>query len=53
LGLVSLSDVLRPEVNKTLAAFAQAGVRVKVISGDNPQTVAALVRQAGMPPTWL
>jgi len=49
LGLVSLSDVLRPEVNKTLAAFAQAGVRVKVISGDNPQTVAALVRQAGMP----
>jgi cation-transporting P-type ATPase E len=50
LGLISLSDVLRPEVNKTLAAFAGTGVKLKIISGDNPQTVAALARQAGMGP---
>ncbi len=50
LGLVSLSDVLRPEAQQTLAAFAQAGVKLKVISGDNPQTVAALARQAGLGP---
>ena len=53
LGLISLSDVLRPEVHKTLAGFAAAGVKLKVISGDNPQTVAALARQAGMGPELL
>ena len=48
LGLISLSDELRPEASQTLAGFAQAGVRLKIISGDNPQTVAALARQAGL-----
>src|SRR5690606_26057992 len=28
---------------------ARAGVRLKVISGDNPHTVAALAKQAGLP----
>ena len=48
LGLVSLGDVLRPEARETLAAFSQAGVQLKVISGDHPHTVAALARQAGL-----
>lgn len=50
LGLVRLSDVLRPEAGETLAEFAKAGVQLKIISGDNPQTVAALARQAGLGP---
>jgi cation-transporting ATPase E len=50
LGLVSLSDVLRPEARQTLAAFVKAGVKLKIISGDNPETVAALARQAGLGP---
>lgn len=49
LGLIALSDVLRPEVKHTLAGFAQAGVQLKIISGDNPHTVAALAKQAGVP----
>ncbi len=49
LGLLSFSDELRPEARETLAGFIQAGIQIKVISGDNPQTVAALVRQAGLP----
>lgn len=48
LGLVALSDVLRPEVDHTLASFRLSGVKLKVISGDNPQTVAAIARQAGL-----
>jgi cation-transporting P-type ATPase E len=48
LGLVSLSDELRPEAAQTLAAFVQAGVKPKIISGDDPETVAALARQAGL-----
>jgi cation-transporting ATPase E len=48
LGLVSLSDELRPRVQDTLREFAAAGIRLKIISGDSPQTVAALARQAGL-----
>jgi cation-transporting P-type ATPase E len=49
LALVSLSDELRPQVRETIAAFRELGVDVKGISGDDPQTVAALARQAGFP----
>lgn len=48
LGILRFSDQLRPEAYETLAGFAKAGIRVKIISGDNPQTVAALARQAGL-----
>lgn len=47
LGLVSLQEAIRPEAAETLAHFAEAGVQVKMISGDSPQTVEALARQAG------
>ncbi|MFM7426931.1 MAG: HAD-IC family P-type ATPase [Elainella sp.] len=48
LGLLFLGDELRPDARQTLAEFQQAGIRVKVISGDNPATVAALAKQAGL-----
>lgn len=48
LGLVSFSDELRPEAQAALAGFAEAGIQIKIISGDNPQTVTALARQAGL-----
>jgi cation-transporting ATPase E len=48
LGIISLRDQLRPEAHSTLAAFAQAGIQLKVISGDHPETVAALAKQAGL-----
>ena len=47
LGLVALADELRPKAKETIAAFANLGIQLKIISGDNPQTVAALARQAG------
>ncbi len=50
LGLVVLSDVLRPGAAAILARFLAAGVAPKVISGDDPETVAALARQAGLGP---
>jgi cation-transporting ATPase E len=50
LGAVSLRDTLRPEARETLARFTEVGVQVKVISGDHPQTVAALARQVGLVP---
>lgn len=51
LGLVALGDELRPEARETLHAFADAGVQLKIISGDNAETVAALARQAGLDPS--
>ncbi len=48
LGIVSLRDELRAEAETTLKGFAEAGIRLKIISGDNPQTVEALARQAGL-----
>ncbi|NJP11719.1 MAG: HAD-IC family P-type ATPase [Leptolyngbyaceae cyanobacterium RU_5_1] len=48
LGILRFSDQLRPEAKETLDGFAIAGIEVKIISGDNPQTVAALARQAGL-----
>ncbi len=48
LGLLCFSDQLRPEAYETLQGFKQAGLEVKIISGDNPQTVAALAKQAGL-----
>ncbi len=50
LGFISLSDELRPEARETLSQFAALGVELKIISGDNPETVAALAKQAGLGP---
>ncbi len=48
LALVALRDELRPEAGDVLAAFAALGVHIKIISGDSPDTVAALARQVGL-----
>jgi len=48
LGMLSLRDELRPHVRETLAGFAEAGIQIKVISGDHPRTVAALTQQVGI-----
>ncbi|HEX7106736.1 MAG TPA: HAD-IC family P-type ATPase, partial [Acidothermaceae bacterium] len=47
-ALVVLRDVLRPDAASTLEFLAAQGVSVKVISGDNPRTVAALATQLGL-----
>ena len=48
-ALVLLADQMRPDAAETLAYFVAQDVRVKVISGDNPSTVAAVAREAGVP----
>ncbi|MGI9611566.1 MAG: HAD-IC family P-type ATPase, partial [Acidimicrobiales bacterium] len=42
IALISLTDELRPEAKETVEALQASGVRVKVISGDSPDTVASL-----------
>ena len=45
---VILTDRVRETASTTLAYFARQGVNVKVISGDHPQTVAAVARRVGL-----
>ena len=53
LALIALSDELRPEAAAVLKTLAGQGIRFKIISGDNPETVRAtvapLARDAGLP----
>jgi cation-transporting ATPase E len=48
LALVVLSDQVREDIGQTLESFRQQDVRLKVISGDNLETVKAITRQAGI-----
>ncbi len=48
LGVLIFSDELRPEAKETMAGFSKIGVNIKIISGDNPHTVSALAKQAGL-----
>ncbi|MEJ7651703.1 MAG: HAD-IC family P-type ATPase [Nakamurella sp.] len=48
-ALVTLTEQVRPDAAETLKYFADQGVAIKVISGDNPQTVAAIAQRVGLP----
>ena len=48
-AFIVLTERLRPDAAETLAYFAAQGVTLKVISGDSPQTVAAVAARAGLP----
>jgi len=48
LALVLLSNRIRPEALQTFRYFAEQGVCIKVISGDNPATAADVARRAGI-----
>ena len=47
-ALVTVADVLRPQVAQAFATMAELGVEPKIISGDNPATVTALISQLGI-----
>lgn len=48
-AVVVLGDVLRADAEDTLRYFAEQGVAVKVISGDDPRTVGAIAERLGLP----
>lgn len=47
-ALLTFRERIRPDAADTLRYFAEQGVGVRVISGDNPQTVAAIARLVGL-----
>jgi cation-transporting ATPase E len=48
LAIVELEDEIRPDASEILAYFVEQDVTLKVISGDNQDTVAAIADRAGL-----
>ncbi|MBY7145570.1 HAD-IC family P-type ATPase, partial [Levilactobacillus brevis] len=46
LGLILITDELRPRAKDTFSFFANQDVALRVISGDNPVTVASIAQRA-------
>ncbi len=49
-GLIGLADPVRPTVPDAIAECAQAGVRVKMMTGDYPVTAQSIARAIGLEP---
>jgi len=47
-ALLTFRENIRPDAAETLRYFAAQDVDVRIISGDNPQTVAAIAREVGL-----
>lgn len=48
LAVISITDKIREEAYDTIAYFKKQGVNVKVISGDNPETVSYIAKKVGI-----
>ena len=48
-AVVRLQEELRPEAEPTITYLLRQGISVKVLSGDDPRTVAAVARRVGIP----
>ncbi|WP_442796470.1 cation-translocating P-type ATPase [Pandoraea sp. XJJ-1] len=48
LGLVGLSDPVRPEVAQAIAQCHAAGIRVVMVTGDYPSTAQAIATEVGI-----
>ena len=49
LGCVGIRDQIRLTAPATMGYFREQGVELRVISGDDPRTVSAIARRAGVP----
>jgi len=48
LGVIALSDVVKPGIKERFAALRAMGIKTVMITGDNPLTAAAIATQAGV-----
>lgn len=50
-GMIAISDPARPEVKATIETLRRAGINVKMITGDSPETAMSIARDVGLIPS--
>lgn len=48
IALIVMSDQIREDIQETLQSFREEGLKLKVISGDNVETVRSIAQESGM-----
>lgn len=48
MGLVGIKDPIREEIPGAVQKCFNAGVKVRMITGDNPSTAIAIAKEAGI-----
>ena len=48
LGIVAISDPIRPDVPAAVAKCQSAGIGIKIVTGDTPGTATEIARQIGL-----
>jgi potassium-transporting ATPase ATP-binding subunit len=48
LGVIALSDVIKPGISDRFERLRAMGLRVVMVTGDNPLTAAAIAKEAGV-----
>ena len=48
LGCVAIADPVRPEVPNAIRECREAGIMVKIVTGDNPETAMEIARQINL-----
>ncbi|OZC85533.1 K(+)-transporting ATPase subunit B [Rhodococcus sp. 06-418-1B] len=48
LGVIELSDVVKPRIAERFAQLRAMGIRTVMVTGDNPKTAKAIAAQAGV-----
>ncbi len=47
-GIAAMTDPVRPDIAKSVALSRKAGIRVKILTGDGPETAFAVARETGI-----
>lgn len=48
LGVIAVSDEIKPDAAETVSALKKLGIRVCMLTGDNPVTAAAVAKKVGV-----
>lgn len=48
ISIAGIKDIIRPEVPEAVLTCAQAGVRVRMVTGDNKITAIAIAKECGI-----
>jgi Cu+-exporting ATPase len=50
IGLFAVNDTVKPGATKVIKTLREEGLKIYLVTGDNPQTAAGIARQTGIAP---